>query len=124
MLCFGGEAKAFHGNVPVVLPCKYSAISKQSRCKPFQLNSGAIGGFNSKEATHGKKGGHSGLKGVKMRLSAFQDAAANSRSALKPDLRLLSTTNGARLIGLCNRGDDHANIDYRRSRKLASEPME
>jgi hypothetical protein len=35
------------------------------------------------------------LKWVKMRLSAFWDAAANSRSALKPDLRLLSTTNGA-----------------------------
>jgi hypothetical protein len=61
---------------------------------------------------------------VKMRLSAFQDAAANSRSALKPDLGTSVGDKRIMLIGLCNRGDEHENADHRRSRKLASEPME
>ena len=60
----------------------------------------------------------------KMRLSAFQDAAANSRSTLKPDLGTSVRDKRIMLIDLCNRGDEHANADYGRSRKLASEPME
>jgi hypothetical protein len=57
ILCFGGEAKAVHGKMPVVLPGKHSAISK-NHVANRGFNSGAIGGFHSKEATHGKKGRH------------------------------------------------------------------
>jgi hypothetical protein len=52
-----------------------------------------------------------------MRLSTFQDAAANSRSALKPDLGTSVHDKRSMLMGLCNRGDDHAKYQIADDRK-------